>query len=176
MNNQLRRVALSRRGAAGRHFSLSLLSRGNDGKMISPYYHSSATTSAQAEQSLNSCRSAYSSPFHNRNASSTSLSLSSSSSTLQLHKQEERLLIIGSGVAGCSAALTAAKAGIPVTIIHAGSTAVDCNSYWAQGGIIYRNYNLKTPSPLTSSAAAASTSTVTSTGASSFRPKIQSSV
>lgn len=55
----------------------------------------------------------------------------------------ERLLILGSGVAGCSAALTAARHGIPVTILHAGSNRNDCNSYWAQGGVIYRNYRLK---------------------------------
>jgi L-aspartate oxidase len=52
----------------------------------------------------------------------------------------ERLLILGSGVAGCAAALTAARHGIHVTILHAGSSRNDCNSYWAQGGIIYRNY------------------------------------
>ena len=52
----------------------------------------------------------------------------------------ERLLILGSGVAGCATALTAARHGIHVTILHAGSSRNDCNSYWAQGGIIYRNY------------------------------------
>ena len=54
----------------------------------------------------------------------------------------ERLLILGSGVAGCSTALTAARYGIPVTVLHAGSNKNDCNSYWAQGGVIYRNYRL----------------------------------
>ena len=54
----------------------------------------------------------------------------------------ERLLILGSGVAGCSTALTAARYGIPVTVLHAGSKKEDCNSYWAQGGVIYRNYRL----------------------------------
>jgi len=86
-------------------------------------------------------------------------------------KREERLLIVGSGVAGCSTALTAARAGVAVAVLHAGSTAVDCNSYWAQGGIIYRNYDLRTtptavvPRPLRASATAAaeSASTTTST-------------
>jgi L-aspartate oxidase len=54
----------------------------------------------------------------------------------------DRLLVVGSGVAGSAAALVAAQVyNIPVTILHAGSTAHDCNSYWAQGGIIYRNYS-----------------------------------
>mmetsp|Transcript_38464 Transcript_38464/g.70555 ORF Transcript_38464/g.70555 Transcript_38464/m.70555 type:complete len:810 (-) Transcript_38464:95-2524(-) len=55
----------------------------------------------------------------------------------------ERLLVLGSGVAGCATALTAARHGIPVTVLHAGSDKEDCNSYWAQGGVIYRNYRLK---------------------------------
>mmetsp|Transcript_20260 Transcript_20260/g.42491 ORF Transcript_20260/g.42491 Transcript_20260/m.42491 type:complete len:721 (-) Transcript_20260:420-2582(-) len=59
------------------------------------------------------------------------------------HGPHERLLVLGSGVAGCAAALTAARHGIPVTVLHAGSRRDDCNSYWAQGGIIYRNYRLR---------------------------------
>jgi L-aspartate oxidase len=52
-----------------------------------------------------------------------------------------RLLVIGSGVAGSATALCAAELyQIPVTIIYAGHVPTDCNSYWAQGGIIYRNY------------------------------------
>mmetsp|Transcript_43781 Transcript_43781/g.93085 ORF Transcript_43781/g.93085 Transcript_43781/m.93085 type:complete len:779 (+) Transcript_43781:179-2515(+) len=54
----------------------------------------------------------------------------------------ERLLVLGSGVAGCAAALTAARHGVPVTVLHAGGLKEDCNSYWAQGGVIYRNYRL----------------------------------
>lgn len=57
--------------------------------------------------------------------------------------QHERLLILGSGVAGCATALTAARHGVPVTVLHAGSVRDDCNSYWAQGGIIYKNYHLR---------------------------------
>lgn len=56
----------------------------------------------------------------------------------------DRLIVVGSGVAGCSAALIAAeKHKIPVTLLCAGSLPTDCNSYWAQGGIIYRNYDPK---------------------------------
>ncbi|KAL7479737.1 hypothetical protein ACHAW6_005462 [Cyclotella cf. meneghiniana] len=58
------------------------------------------------------------------------------------HRRHERLLVLGSGVAGCATALTAARHGIPVTVLHAGSLKEDCNSYWAQGGIIYKNYRL----------------------------------
>jgi L-aspartate oxidase len=50
--------------------------------------------------------------------------------------------VIGSGVAGSATALIAAEHfKIPVTMLFAGQTPEDCNSYWAQGGIIYRNYH-----------------------------------
>jgi L-aspartate oxidase len=55
---------------------------------------------------------------------------------------EDRLLVIGSGVAGSAAALIAAETyRIPVTLLFAGNVPEDCNSSWAQGGIIYRNYD-----------------------------------
>lgn len=55
---------------------------------------------------------------------------------------EDRLLVVGSGIAGSATALIAAETyKIPVTMIFAGHSATDCNSYWAQGGIIYRNYD-----------------------------------
>lgn len=58
------------------------------------------------------------------------------------HHQPSDLIVVGTGVAGCSTALVAAERySIPVTLICAGSTPIDCNSYWAQGGIIYPNYN-----------------------------------
>ncbi|MBO4301621.1 MAG: L-aspartate oxidase [Desulfovibrio sp.] len=47
------------------------------------------------------------------------------------------VLIIGSGVAGCTAALTLADAGCEVLLINAGDTLADGNSDLAQGGIIY---------------------------------------
>jgi L-aspartate oxidase len=62
----------------------------------------------------------------------------------QPQEQYERLLVIGSGVAGSATALIAAETyKIPVTVVFAGSIPTDCNSNWAQGGIIYRNYNPK---------------------------------
>ena len=61
-----------------------------------------------------------------------------------ISKSSDNLIVVGSGVAGCSAALIAAERhNIPVTMLCAGSLPTDCNSYWAQGGIIYRNYDPK---------------------------------
>lgn len=58
--------------------------------------------------------------------------------------KDDKLIVVGSGVAGCSAALIAAERHqIPVTLLFAGALPSDCNSYWAQGGIIYRNYDSK---------------------------------
>jgi len=60
------------------------------------------------------------------------------------HSEDDKLIVVGSGVAGCSAALIAAERHqIPVTLLFAGALPSDCNSYWAQGGIIYRNYDSK---------------------------------
>mmetsp|Transcript_23689 Transcript_23689/g.29857 ORF Transcript_23689/g.29857 Transcript_23689/m.29857 type:complete len:618 (-) Transcript_23689:60-1913(-) len=62
-------------------------------------------------------------------------------SNIVVNHDEGRMIVVGSGVAGCSTALIAAeKHNIPVTLLYAGSMPTDCNSYWAQGGIIYRNY------------------------------------
>jgi L-aspartate oxidase len=49
------------------------------------------------------------------------------------------LLIIGSGIAGCAAALAAADAGLHVTIVTRAATPEKSTSTsWAQGGIIYQ--------------------------------------
>ncbi len=49
------------------------------------------------------------------------------------------ILIIGSGVAGCAAALTAADAGLDVVLLtNARAPEKGSNTSWAQGGIIYR--------------------------------------
>lgn len=45
-------------------------------------------------------------------------------------------------MAGSAAALIAAETyQLPVSLLFAGSVPSDCNSYWAQGGIIYKNDN-----------------------------------
>ncbi len=48
------------------------------------------------------------------------------------------VLVIGSGIAGLTAALTLAAQGRSVTVITRAESIDDCNSRWAQGGIIYR--------------------------------------
>jgi len=74
----------------------------------------------------------------------TAWSANSSSTAAAAEMPEDRLLVIGSGVAGSAAALIAAETyRIPVTMVFAGNLPTDCNSYWAQGGIIYRNYDPK---------------------------------
>ncbi|MGF1573299.1 MAG: L-aspartate oxidase [Sumerlaeia bacterium] len=52
------------------------------------------------------------------------------------------LLIIGAGVAGCTAALEAADAGLSVTLVtNAKAPERGSNTSWAQGGIIYKGEN-----------------------------------
>lgn len=51
---------------------------------------------------------------------------------------ESDILIIGTGIAGMSAALYAAEAGLTVNLITKGDVIADSNTYFAQGGIIYR--------------------------------------
>lgn len=48
------------------------------------------------------------------------------------------VLILGCGIAGCTAALELARAGLRVTLVTRAAEAQDSNTYWAQGGIIYR--------------------------------------
>lgn len=52
--------------------------------------------------------------------------------------QTTDVLVIGSGLAGCAAALAAARRGVSVTMISKAASAEDSNTVWAQGGIIYR--------------------------------------
>ncbi|RLO11685.1 hypothetical protein DYB28_001916, partial [Aphanomyces astaci] len=48
-------------------------------------------------------------------------------------------LIIGCGAAGSAAALRLAREGVHVIMLGAAINPADCNSYWAQGGIIYKS-------------------------------------
>ena len=50
---------------------------------------------------------------------------------------ETDVLILGSGIAGATTALTLADAGVPVTVVTRAAEPADTNTYWAQGGIIY---------------------------------------
>ncbi|MCX7020139.1 MAG: FAD-dependent oxidoreductase, partial [Candidatus Sumerlaeota bacterium] len=52
------------------------------------------------------------------------------------------LLIIGSGIAGCAAALTACEAGLDVTVItKSENPRKSTSTAWAQGGIIFKGAN-----------------------------------
>jgi L-aspartate oxidase len=48
------------------------------------------------------------------------------------------ILIIGSGLAGCAAALAAAKQGAEVTLLTRSPHPEESSTFWAQGGIIYQ--------------------------------------
>ena len=48
------------------------------------------------------------------------------------------VLILGCGIAGGTAALELARAGLRVTLVTRAEDPQDSNTYWAQGGIIYR--------------------------------------
>jgi L-aspartate oxidase len=60
---------------------------------------------------------------------------------------ETDVLIIGCGIAGATAALHLAAAGVRVTVITRAADPNDSNTNWAQGGIIYRGKD-DTPSLL----------------------------
>jgi L-aspartate oxidase len=51
------------------------------------------------------------------------------------------ILVIGSGLAGCVAALAAADRGIEVTLVTKTKDIISGNTPWAQGGIIYKGIN-----------------------------------
>ena len=52
------------------------------------------------------------------------------------HKTD--ILIIGMGLAGMTAAMTAAKSGKKVTILTKTKSLTSGNTPWAQGGIVYK--------------------------------------
>ncbi len=51
---------------------------------------------------------------------------------------QTEVLIIGCGIAGSTAALKLADAGVPVTVITRTARPEESNTYYAQGGIIYK--------------------------------------
>src|SRR5512137_2595438 len=50
------------------------------------------------------------------------------------------VLIIGCGIAGATAALQLAEAGLSVTVVTRATDPAETNTYYAQGGIIYRGH------------------------------------
>jgi L-aspartate oxidase len=48
------------------------------------------------------------------------------------------VLVIGCGIAGGTAALELAESGLKVVVITSADRAEESNTYWAQGGIIFR--------------------------------------
>ena len=59
------------------------------------------------------------------------------------------VLVIGTGIAGLTTAFTLASAGIKVLVVTKASDPADCNTSWAQGGIIYQGEG-DTPAKLVS--------------------------
>lgn len=56
-------------------------------------------------------------------------------------------LVIGTGIAGLTTAFTLAGAGIRTLLVTKAADPKDCNTFWAQGGIIYQGEN-DTPAKL----------------------------
>jgi len=56
-------------------------------------------------------------------------------------------LVIGCGAAGSAAALRLANAGVKVTLLSNQEDPHECNSFWAQGGIIYKGDDASGDSP-----------------------------
>ncbi|MCX6546002.1 MAG: L-aspartate oxidase [Acidobacteria bacterium] len=55
-----------------------------------------------------------------------------------MDRRETDVLVIGSGLAGCAAALMAARGGARVVMLNKADRAEESNTWHAQGGIIYR--------------------------------------
>jgi len=54
------------------------------------------------------------------------------------HRAHYPALVLGTGIAGLTAAFSLARAGIEVLLVTKTTDPRDCNTFWAQGGIIYR--------------------------------------
>src|SRR5947208_15047777 len=53
------------------------------------------------------------------------------------NREHYPVLVIGTGIAGLTAAFCLASAGIRVLLVTKAADPKDCNTFWAQGGIIY---------------------------------------
>jgi len=57
------------------------------------------------------------------------------------HREHYPVLVIGTGIAGLTTAFQLAQAGIRVLLVTKAADPKDCNTFWAQGGIIYEGEN-----------------------------------
>lgn len=73
-----------------------------------------------------------------RTAGSAAAARASSSSSGDGGSFDTDLLVVGCGIAGAASALQAARLGMRVTMLSSSPNVDDCNSFWAQGGIIYK--------------------------------------
>jgi L-aspartate oxidase len=62
-------------------------------------------------------------------------------SRLIRHREHYPALVIGTGIAGLTTAFSLARSGVPVLLVTKASDPADCNTFWAQGGIIYKGEN-----------------------------------
>lgn len=69
---------------------------------------------------------------------------------MQSHRKnfETDVLIVGCGIAGSIAAISAADLGYQVTIITKEANPSESNTYWAQGGIVYKSTEDQDPASL----------------------------
>ena len=61
--------------------------------------------------------------------------------TVIRNREHYPALVIGTGIAGLTTAFALASAGIRVLLVTKATDPADCNTSWAQGGIIYQGEN-----------------------------------
>ena len=56
----------------------------------------------------------------------------------QIPRESIDVLVLGTGIAGCAAALAAAREGADVTVVTRAREVTESNTFYAQGGIVAR--------------------------------------